>query len=76
MTAWHFIALSSVPGWSENVQEHPCSEALFNFVNAWSLMLWPLMATDGKSAHVKGKGWWYIGTQVPVTWPSDTAYMP
>ena len=40
------------------------SEALFNFVNAWSLMLWPLMLTDSKGRHVRGKGWWWLGTQV------------
>ena len=40
------------------------SEALFNFVNAWSLMLWPIMAADAKGQHVRGKGWWWLGTQV------------
>ena len=48
------------------LQEHPVSEALFNFVNAWSLMLWPLMVTDRKGEHVGNKGLWYIGTQVSI----------
>jgi hypothetical protein len=28
------------------VAEHPVSEALFNFVSAWSLMFWPAMVAD------------------------------
>ena len=46
------------------MQEHPVNEALFNFVNVWSLMLWPLMLADKKGAKVKNKFGIYFGTQV------------
>lgn len=46
------------------IQEHPVNEALFNLVNVWSLMLWPLMLADKKGAKVKNKFGWYLGTQV------------
>lgn len=49
---------------SHGVQEHPVNEALFNLVNVWSLMLWPLMLADNKGAKVKNKFGWYVGTQV------------
>lgn len=39
-------------------------EALFNLVNVWSLMLWPLMLADKKGAKVKNKFGIYLGTQV------------
>ncbi len=47
-----------------SVQEHPVNEALFNLVNVWSLMLWPLMLADKKGAKVKNKFGIYLGTQV------------
>lgn len=28
------------------IYEHPISEAIFNFVSAWSLMFWPVMVAD------------------------------
>lgn len=56
------------------MQEHPVSEALFNFVNAYSLMLWPLWATDLKSIKVKGKFWWWVGTQVGAPFWSRSGY--
>ena len=40
------------------------NEALFNLVNVWSLMLWPLMLADKKGVKVKNKFGWYLGTQV------------
>jgi len=40
------------------------NEALFNLVNVWSLMLWPLMLADKKGAKVKSKFGIYLGTQV------------
>lgn len=46
------------------MQEHPVNEALFNLVNVWSLMLWPLMLADKKGAKVKNKFGIYLGTQV------------
>lgn len=39
-------------------------EALFNLVNVWSLMLWPLMLADPKGVKVKNKAVIYGGTQV------------
>ena len=47
-----------------SVQENPVNEALFNLVNVWSLMLWPLMLADEKGAKVKNKFGIYLGTQV------------
>lgn len=39
-----------------SVADHPVYEALFNFINAWSLMFVPLLLTDGRAkkarAHV------------------------
>ena len=46
------------------MQEHPVNEALFNVVNVWSLMLWPLMLADKKGTKVKNKFAIYLGTQV------------
>lgn len=44
--------------------EHPVSEALFNFVNAWSLMMWPAWAADPLGAGVapKTKQSLFVGT--------------
>ena len=42
-------------------QGNPVSEALFNFVNAWSLMFWPLLLADRKRTRVKRKIlWWTV----------------
>ncbi|KAG2496686.1 hypothetical protein HYH03_005104 [Edaphochlamys debaryana] len=54
--------LSPVP----SIAEPPVSEALFNFVNAWSLMALPYMLADGASNKIRGEGkgdgpllaWW------------------
>ena len=45
------VGLSPVP----SIAEHPVDEALFNFVNAWGLMLWPVMVADplGKNIDTK-----------------------
>lgn len=53
------------------IQENPVFEALFNFVNVWSLMLWPLMLADPKGVKVKNKAAMYGGTQVSP--PTSTA---
>ncbi len=45
-------------------QVHPVTLGLFNFVNAWSVMLWPLMLADKKGAAVKNRFPLYLGTQV------------
>jgi hypothetical protein len=46
------------------LQEFPVSEAVFNFINAWSMMLWPLMLADPKGRNVKNKFSLYLGIQV------------
>ncbi|KXZ47377.1 hypothetical protein GPECTOR_36g98 [Gonium pectorale] len=51
------LGLTPVP----SVACPPVSEAIFNFVNAWSLMALPYMLADGRSAKIgKGKlvAWW------------------
>ena len=45
-------------------QVHPVTLGVFNFVNAWSMMLWPLMLADKKGAAVKNRFPLYLGTQV------------
>ena len=46
------------------VAEHPVSEGIFNFVNAWSLMFWPVMLADPRGTRVKNKLPLWVGTQV------------
>ena len=43
---------------------------LFNFVIAWSLMLWPLMLADRKGAAVKNRFPLWLGTMVHAPPPS------
>ena len=43
------------------------SEALFNFVNAWSLMFWPLMLSDSKRNRTSKKIYWWTGVMVSFT---------
>ncbi|PSC68605.1 polyketide cyclase [Micractinium conductrix] len=45
------------------IAEHPVSEALFNFVNAWSLMFWPVMVADPLGRRVPNKFPIWVGTQ-------------
>jgi len=52
-----FVGLSSIPTPDGN----PVSEALFNFVNAWSLMFWPLILADSKRHRTSNKFWWWTG---------------
>ena len=46
------------------LQGSPVSEALFNFVNAWSLMFWPLFVADKKRDRVENKLGWWLGVMV------------
>lgn len=46
------------------IAEHPVSEAMFNAVNAWSLMWWPVMLADPLGRRVKSKLPIWVGTQV------------
>ncbi|QDZ22587.1 hypothetical protein A3770_08p51050 [Chloropicon primus] len=39
---------------------HPVNEALFNLVNAWSLMFLPLLLRDTKSEGMNKTGWWSV----------------
>lgn len=52
------VHLNPVP----SVAEHPVDEALFNFVNAWSLMMLPTWIADPKSLRVPNKFAIWIGT--------------
>ncbi|KAL0050493.1 hypothetical protein WJX82_000777 [Trebouxia sp. C0006] len=69
---WHcsvnFFYINQILNWLgvhliQSAAEHPVNEALFNLVNVWSLMLWPLMLADKKGAKVKNKFGIYLGTQ-------------
>lgn len=53
------LGLNPVP----SIAEHPVSEALFNFVNAWSLMFWPAMLADPLGRRVPNKFPIWVGTQ-------------
>lgn len=44
------------------VAEHPVDEALFNFVNAWSMMMWPAWVADPQGKKVDKKLPIFIGT--------------
>jgi hypothetical protein len=45
-----------------SVASHPVSEALFNFVNSWSLMFWPLMLDDPNGNRVRNRFPLWVGT--------------
>lgn len=55
-----FVGLPSIPTPDGN----PVSEALFNFVNAWSLMFWPLILADSKRHRISNKIWWWTGIMI------------
>lgn len=48
------------------LQGNPVSEALFNFVNAWSLMFWPLLLSDAKRDRTEKKILWWTGIMVRI----------
>jgi ketosteroid isomerase-like protein len=56
--ALNSAGLSPVPC----IAEHPVSEALFNFVNAWSMMMLPVMVMDKKGEAVENKFQLWLGT--------------
>lgn len=56
--ALNAAGLSPVPC----IAEHPVSEALFNFVNAWSLMMLPAMVMDKQGEKVENKFQLWLGT--------------
>ena len=45
------------------MQVHPVSLGIFNFVNAWSMMFWPVMLADRKGQAVKQRFPLWFGTQ-------------
>ena len=45
------------------VQVHPVSLGIFNFVNAWSMMFWPVMLADRKGQGVEQRFPLWLGTQ-------------
>lgn len=52
------VGITLVP----SIAEHPVSEALFNFVNAWSMMMLPLFLLDRKSENMPNKMPLWLGT--------------
>ena len=49
-------------------------EALFNFVNAWSLMFWPVMLADPRGQGVKNRLAYWVGTLVScLVWAAGSA---
>eukprot|EP00884_Botryococcus_braunii_P002637 jgi/Botrbrau1/12374/Bobra.0084s0002.2 len=53
------VGITLVP----DLKEFPVSEAVFNFMNAWSLMFWPVMLADPKARGIKNKFPLYLGIQ-------------
>ena len=50
------------------VAEHPVSEAAFNFVAAWGLMMWPAMLADPRGVRVRGKFQIWLGSWFLSEW--------
>mmetsp|Transcript_14205 Transcript_14205/g.30781 ORF Transcript_14205/g.30781 Transcript_14205/m.30781 type:complete len:484 (+) Transcript_14205:63-1514(+) len=55
-----------------SIPSHPVYEALFNFMNAWSLMTLPLILTDGKCDKVNNKLAWWTG----IMFLTNVFYIP
>ena len=49
------------------LQVHPVSLGIFNFVNAWSMMFWPVMLADRKGQAVKQRFPLWLGTQAMLS---------
>ena len=49
------------------MQVHPVSLGIFNFVNAWSMMFWPVMLADRKGQAVKQRFPLWFGTQARLS---------
>ena len=49
------------------MQVHPVSLGIFNFVNAWSMMFWPVMLADKKGQAVKQRFPLWFGTQATLS---------
>ena len=56
------------------MQGVPVSEALFNFVNAWSLMFLPLILSDSKRKRVDRKVAWWTGFMVRPYYANDPSH--
>lgn len=54
------LGLAPVP----SVPENPVGEALFNFVNAWSLLFLPLLATDRRARRVRRWPLQFVGVML------------
>ena len=50
-----------------HLQVHPVSLGIFNFVNAWSMMFWPVMLADRKGQAVKQRFPLWLGTQAMLS---------
>ncbi|CAL5220468.1 g2491 [Coccomyxa viridis] len=53
------LGISPIP----STTVHPVSLGIFNFVNAWSMMFWPVMLADKKGQAVKQRFPLWFGTQ-------------
>lgn len=51
-----------------SVQVHPVSLGIFNFVNAWSMMFWPVMLADKKGQACNKRFPLWFGTQVQLSY--------
>ncbi len=62
------VGLTPVP----SVASNPVYEALFNFINAWSLMSLPVILSDGRSSKVANKYAWWTG----IMFLTNVFYIP
>ena len=54
------------------------SEAVFNFVNTWSLMFLPVMMADPRGKHIADKtklGIWVVRVVIPDLMPMTSDYL-
>lgn len=55
-----------------SVASHPVYEAVFNMINAWSLMSLPLILSDGRCKKVENKLAWFTG----IMFLTNVFYIP
>ncbi len=58
------------------MQVHPVSLGIFNFVNAWSMMFWPVMLADKKGQAVKQRFPLWFGTQATLSFSVQLPFSP
>ncbi|GAX72993.1 hypothetical protein CEUSTIGMA_g445.t1 [Chlamydomonas eustigma] len=62
------LGLTLVP----SIPDNPVYEAVFNFMNAWSLMTLPVILTEGKCDKVSNKIPWWLG----IMFLTNVFYIP